>query len=145
MLTRLGVKGLCLAVCLPALPPLAPGPAAGAEKEDPIIAFVKPRLKDPGKPFTLLVGVQVKEGAGARLEQAFAKAIRATRREKGCIAYDFNRDARDPTRYLVYERWQSLADLQAHLSTAHIKALRAVLADVLVGERDLRVLVPAGE
>ena len=46
----------------------------------------------------------LKEGAGGRLEEAFARARRATRQEKGNLTYDLNRDAREPTHYLVYER-----------------------------------------
>lgn len=124
---------------------VGPSPVLAEEKDDPILAFVKQRLKDPEKPFTLMVGVKVKEGAGTKFEEAFAKALKATRKEKGCITYDLNRDADDALRYQVYERWKSLADLKAHLESDHIKALRAVLPDVAAGPPELRVLLPASE
>ena len=38
-----------------------------------------------------------------------AKAAKATRAEKGCIAYDLNRDTEDTARYVVYERWKNVA------------------------------------
>lgn len=115
------------------------------EKDDPIVAFVKPRLKDANKPFTLVVVVKVKEGAGERFETAFASALKGTRKEKGCITYDLNRDTGEAGRYMVYERWKSLADLEAHLKTEHIKALRMVLPDVTTGQPELQVLIPASE
>jgi quinol monooxygenase YgiN len=121
------------------------GPAAGQEKENPIVSSIRARLKDPDKPFTVVVSLKVKKGAGPKLEAAFAKAIKATRKEKGCIAYDLNRDAKDPTRYVVYERWKSLADLKAHLESAHIKALFGALAGLTAGPPESRVLLPAGE
>ena len=121
-------------------------PAAVAQdKDDPIIAFAKARLKDPTKAFTLTVTVSVKEGANAKFEAAFAKALVATRKEKGCIAYDLNRDSTDGNRYVVYERWKSLADLDAHLKSDHLKALLEVLPEVIAGAPDLAILLPASE
>jgi quinol monooxygenase YgiN len=141
MVKRWHMRGglLALGVLLAALAPTARG------QDDPIIAFVKPKLKNPDKPFTLMVGVKVKEGEGKKFEEAFAKALTATRKEKGCITYDLNHDTANPARYLVYERWKSLADLEAHLKSDHIKALLAVLPDVTSGPPDLHVLLPASE
>jgi quinol monooxygenase YgiN len=119
--------------------------AAGEDKENPVITFVKSRLKNPDKPFTLIVRVQVKEGAGKQFEAAFAKAIPASRKEKGNLAYDLNRDTQDPSRYLVYERWKDLAALEAHLQTPHLKALLAELPKVTVGALESQVLLAAGE
>jgi len=144
MFTRLGVWRTCLATGLLAVLVL-PAVAAAQDKDDPILALVKPRLKDPDKPFTLVVRVQTKEGSGERLEAAFARARRATRREKGNLAYDLNRDAQEPARYLLYERWKSLAGLESHLQTPHVKALLAELSEVTVGGPEFHVLVPAGE
>jgi quinol monooxygenase YgiN len=144
MIARLGGKGVCVAVGLLAVLAV-PAVTAGQDKDDPILAVVKPRLKDPDRPFTLVIRVQGKEGAGERFEAAFARARRATRQEKGNLAYDLNRDAQEPARYLVYERWRSLADLEAHLRAAHVKALLAELPEVTVGAPEIQVLVPAGE
>ena len=82
-----------------------------------------------------------------RIAAAFAKAIPVTRKEKGCVAYDLNHDTEKETRYVIYERWKSIADLQAHLKSAHITALcssprerpprsRARLTDRTVGGID---------
>jgi quinol monooxygenase YgiN len=114
-------------------------------QDNPIVASVKSRLKDPDKPFTLIVQIKVKEGAGERFEAAFAKARRATRQEKGNLAYDLSRDTQDPSRYLVYERWKNLEALEAHLQTAYIKALLAELPEFSAGPPESRVLLPAGE
>jgi quinol monooxygenase YgiN len=144
MLMRRGFGGMCLTIGLLAVLGNA-NRAAGEDKENPIIASVKSRLKNPDKPFTLIVCVQVKEGAGKRLEAAFAKAIAATRKEKGNLAYDLNRDTRNPSRYLVHERWKDLAALEAHLKSPHIKALLEELPKVTEGAPESQVLLPAGE
>ena len=143
MRLRSTVKGVCLVAGLLAVL-LRPAPAAGQE-ENPILTFVKSKVKDADKPFTLVVSLKVKEGEGKKLEAAFAKARRATLKEKGCRAYDLSRDTDDPTRYQVYERWQSLAALKEHLATAHTKALLGELPGFLAGAPTPRVLIPAGE
>lgn len=118
---------------------------AGQEKMNPLVAQVRATVKDADKPFTLLVRFEAKDGAGAKLEAAFAKAVQASRREKGCLAYDLNRDGKVATRYCVYERWQNVAALEAHQNSAHIGALRQEIADLRTGPPQAEVLVPVSE
>lgn len=120
-------------------------PLPAQEKEHPIAAQVKASLKDPAKPFTMLVSFRVKEGAGPKAEAAFAKAVPPTRKEKGNRAYELNRSAKAPAEYVLYERWQDLAALQAHLRAPHVTALLAELGDLLDGPPEVRVFVPAGD
>jgi quinol monooxygenase YgiN len=144
MLARLDAMVTCLVIgVLTAV--AVPAVAAAQDKEDPILALVKSHLKDPDRPFTLAIRLQAKDGAGDRLEAAFAKSRRETRREKGNLAYDLNRDTAEPSHYLVYERWKSLADLESHLKTSYVKALLAELPELTVGTPEFHVLIPAGE
>ena len=46
--------------------------------------------------------------------------MRASRAEAGCLEYTFGADPIDPSRVVLFERWESQAALDAHLS-----ALRA--------------------
>jgi quinol monooxygenase YgiN len=139
MFTSLSAGVVCVLIALLAVPNVA------SAQEDPIVAFVKKSVKDPNKPFTLIVGVKVKEGASDKFESAFAKCIKATREEKGCIRYELNRGTENTAQYQVYERWKTVADLEAHLKTDHIKELRSVIGDLVVGDRELKVMTPAGE
>jgi quinol monooxygenase YgiN len=45
----------------------------------------------------------------------------------------------------VYERWKSLADLEAHLRTLYITTLISETDEVLGGAPEFQVLMPAGE
>lgn len=119
--------------------------APAQEQEHPIAAQVKAAVKDPAQPFTLTVRLNIKEGVAAKFEAAFAKAVKATRREKGNRVYDLNRDTKTPTQYLVYERWQNVAALEAHLKSPHITALLAELGELLAAPPEVSVLVPAGD
>lgn len=113
--------------------------------DDPIVALAKEKVADPKKPFTLVIVLTTKEGQGKPLEELFKPAITATRKEKGCIAYDLNRDLGDATKYYVYERWQSVAALEAHLQTPHIKTLLGKIGDVLAAEPEAKIYGVAGE
>ena len=134
-----------LGVVLLAMAGVLGGHIAAQEKANPIAAQVKASLKDPAKPFTMLVLLTLKEGNDEKFEAAFAKALKATRREKGCLAYDLNRDTKAPLRYVVYERWQNLAALEAHLKTEHITTLLAAIGEMLAGPPEVHVLRPAAE
>jgi autoinducer 2-degrading protein len=119
-------------------------PVRGQEEPNPIVAQVKASVKDPGKPFVMLVHLQIKEGANKQFEAAFARAIKATRKEKGNLAYVLHRDAKHSNHYLVYERWRNLEVLKAHLKTPHITTLLMELEKLLAGPPEVRVLLPAG-
>jgi quinol monooxygenase YgiN len=43
-------------------------------------------------------------------------AIAAARAEQGCVEYAFSADAVEPGRVRIFERWESQADLDAHLA-----------------------------
>lgn len=51
----------------------------------------------------------------------------ATRNEHGCLSYEFFADLADPSRFHVFEEWETLDALHAHLETDHIKAFGAAL------------------
>jgi quinol monooxygenase YgiN len=118
--------------------------APAQEKENPIVARVKAAVKDPARPFTLVLRLKVKEDVAAKFEAAFAKAAPATRQEKGNRAYDLNRDTQTPTQYLLYERWQNLSALEAHLKTPYITKLLAETGEMMAAPPESSILVPVG-
>ncbi len=75
----------------------------------------------------------------SEVAQAAARAIaEATRQEEGCLSYAFYSDLERPGVYRVFEEWESLAALQNHFETEHMKAFREVLAAVKVLSRDIK-------
>jgi quinol monooxygenase YgiN len=45
-----------------------------------------------------------------------------TRAEPGCLRYDLYQSAEDPKEFVRHEVWRSLADLEAHKATPHLRA-----------------------
>ena len=123
-------------------------PAALAQDDDaqhPILAQAKAALKDPAKPFTLAIRLKLQADSAERFETLFAKAAKLARAEKGCRTYELSRDAKGESRYLVYERWDNLAALEAHIKSPHFLELSDEVGAMLDGEPEIDVLVPAGE
>jgi len=69
----------------------------------------------------IVLGVfEVEAGDRDRFLEQKAAQVTATRAETGCIDYAFAADAADAGRVRLVERWESMADLEAHVA-----ALRA--------------------
>ncbi len=51
--------------------------------------------------------------------------------EQGFIQYDLHQDVNDPRRFVLFERWSSRADFEAHCIAPHIKDFLAETADLL--------------
>jgi quinol monooxygenase YgiN len=120
-------------------------PACAQEKENPIEKEVKASLKDPAKPFVMFVHIKIKDGTAAKFEAAFAKARTATRKEKGNKAYSLNRSTKAANEYVVYERWENFAALQAHMKTPHISAVLTEVGAMLDGAPEVKVFLPTRE
>jgi quinol monooxygenase YgiN len=115
------------------------------QDDDPIVQLVKEKVPDPSRPFILIVKLKAKTGEGPAIEKAFAPAITATLKEKGCILYELSRDTSSADTLLLYERWATVPDLAAHLKTPHIAKLLAELTDLTDSAPDLEVHVPVGK
>jgi quinol monooxygenase YgiN len=126
---------------LPALALAGLFSAASAADDHPAVALVKSKVKDPTKPFALLVTIKAKAGKEKELEATFAPCLAATKKEPGCLAYELNRDPDDPTAYFMYEKFKSVAALEAHLKLEHTIKLLKALESLTDGEIKVKAYV----
>ncbi|MEK6796488.1 MAG: putative quinol monooxygenase [Spirochaetota bacterium] len=49
--------------------------------------------------------------------------IEATRREAGCIDYILHQDVKVPENFAFIEHWEDQASVDAHMASAHFKAI----------------------
>ena len=131
-------RAMLLAVPLAAL--LVASQANAADEENPVIKLVKSKVKDPSKPFALIVTFKVKPGNEKKFEEAFAPCLTATRKEAGCIAYFLNRDPDAPSNYVMYEQFKGVAGLEAHLKEKHTQTLLAAVVPMCEGDPTIKVL-----
>jgi quinol monooxygenase YgiN len=133
------IRTLLLAVPLAALV-LSGSRSPAADEEIPVIKLVKSKVKDPTKPFALLVTFKVKAGNEKKFEEAFVPCLSATRKEAGCVAYHLNRDADEPGTYVMYEHFKGVAGLDAHMKEKHTQTLLATVVPMCEGEPKIKVL-----
>lgn len=134
-----------LGVCLLGLSLLWTPAISAQEPGEGLLNAIRPQLKDPAKPFTLVVRLRIKAGSGAAFEKAFGVAMKATRKEPGCLSYELNRLGDSENEYLVYERWANLAAIKSHLASAHITQLLGQMPELTDGSPKLEIFLPAGE
>lgn len=72
--------------------------------------------------------ITAKSGKRDELFKAFSEVVPLVHAEKGCIEYQPVTDANDPgsqsklgpDSYMVIEKWESMDDLRAHATSAHM-------------------------
>jgi quinol monooxygenase YgiN len=119
-----------------------PALAVAPKGQPTLVERLEKALKADDKPFTLVIQIHVMPGTEAKVEAAAAKTAKATLTEKGCLAYDFNRDLEKPGHYTLIERWAGLAPLRKHLEKDYTKELQAVFAEVSTIPRTADILAP---
>jgi quinol monooxygenase YgiN len=110
-----------------------------AAEEHPVVALVKSKVKDPNKPFAMIVTFKVKAGKEKEFEAAFVPCLAATHKEPGCISYELNRDPDDPTTYFMYEKFKSVAALDAHIKMGHTQTLLKTVGTLTEGDPKVKV------
>jgi quinol monooxygenase YgiN len=81
----------------------------------------------------------VRPEAMAAVREAMRAMMTATLREAGCLSYNLCEDLLEPGRVRVSEEWETMAALDAHLETDHMKTWRAALGEAGVGGRKVSI------
>jgi len=134
---------LCLSVLL-ALTSLhlTAAPQASADELHPIAADVAKQLDDANKPFVLLVNFTTQEDKADAFISAMREPIAETAKEEGNIAYELNQTSNEPTKFVLYEHWKSLAALDAHLKQPYLTKLLGAVEGIMAEPPELTVCVP---
>ena len=72
------------------------------------------------------------EGEIARLREAFADNIAATRAEEGCLHYSYAVDIADPNLLHISEQWRDEAAVDAHMTAPHMGPFMAALGSAKI-------------
>lgn len=86
----------------------------------------------------------IKPDAVDDLRAAVGPLTDATRREEGCVSYEWAESVESPGTFYSVEVWRSRADLDAHFGTEHVKAALAGLPEMLA-EQPVLVGFDGGE
>jgi quinol monooxygenase YgiN len=70
---------------------------------------------------TVIAKITAKKEAVEKVAKQLTNLVPPTRKEQGCVQYSLYQDNDDPAVLMVYERWESKNDLDAHMNTKHFK------------------------
>jgi quinol monooxygenase YgiN len=71
---------------------------------------------------TVVAKVTAKSDAIESVQAELLKLIEPTRQEDGCLEYRLHQDNDDPSVFVFYENWQSLACLEQHMNSQHFQS-----------------------
>ena len=92
---------------------------------------------------TVIARFQPRPGAAADVERLLRGMIPPTRGEPGCQRYDlFRTGSAEATGYCLIERYVDEGAIAAHRLSAHYKAYRAAIMDLLSQPIDVTLLEP---
>ena len=63
-------------------------------------------------------------------KDAMRAMMAETVKEDGCVVYQFTQSIEDPSKFRVYEEWETEAHLKAHFDVAHMATFRAALGEL---------------
>lgn len=87
------------------------------------VGMIRANLNDPTEPFGLVTVVNVIDDvSGDKLEEILRELVSKSRRDSGNLIFEANRDLVDRTRFVFYDRWESLEAIAAHEQGEHFQA-----------------------
>jgi quinol monooxygenase YgiN/catechol 2,3-dioxygenase-like lactoylglutathione lyase family enzyme len=94
----------------------------------------KQKIKQAHRPLvTLIVRFSVKPGKQSEMIRLFEPFVPAVRKEAGNIDFHFHTVAGNTTEFVLYERWENQAALDAHNKLASTQTILSKLKNVLHG------------
>lgn len=78
----------------------------------------------------LIARLKVKKDAVERVKQAALAIVENSRRESGCLNYDFHQASDDETVFIWHETWANQAAIGAHGKSAHFRNFSARIKDL---------------
>ena len=83
------------------------------------------------KHITVLALVKAKEGMEETVREELLSLVNPTRTESGCMNYDLHQATDDKSKFMFYENWRSMEDLEKHLQTPNLKTFIKKADDLL--------------
>ncbi len=84
--------------------------------------------------------IEGKPGSAEAIKAVVKPCIETTRKEEGCLKYDFHQDQARPDRFIFVEHWASQEVLEKHSKAPHLKALADGLANLTAKPLEVSVL-----
>jgi quinol monooxygenase YgiN len=88
--------------------------------------------------FVVIARATVQSGREAEVESALQSNAEASRREPGCVSYSVLRG--ENGLFMTVERWRTRADVDSHMTTAHVQLLLQTIVPLLTVPPEIAVM-----
>jgi len=86
--------------------------------------------------------IAAKSGSEEIVAAALTKLARASRGDTGCISYEIFASDSTPGTFVTIEKWESQADIDAHMASPHIAEMITAAGDHFDGFPAIHTLRP---
>jgi quinol monooxygenase YgiN len=88
--------------------------------------------------------ITAKSGSEEIVEHALQVLVGHSRKDHGCVSYDLFASETTPSTFVTIEKWESQADLDAHMASAHMAEALTAAGDHFDGFPAVHTLRPLG-
>lgn len=86
---------------------------------------------------TIVAFITAKPGMQQQVREVLLDLVEQTRKERGCVNYDLHQSQDNPREFVMYENWESAADLDAHAKSEHLQAFGKAAGHLLERPTDV--------
>ena len=91
----------------------------------------------------VIATMRAREGKEGNVRDVLTALVVESRQENGCLQYDMLVGDEDPAEFALYERWESMGLMNAHLRSRHIEVAYGLTSDLIEGTPKVVSYVPA--
>lgn len=92
--------------------------------------------------FQVVAFLRVKPEAIEVARPHIAKLVEATRKEPGCVKYDWYQDAKEPGTFVVLETYANAEAFEAHVKNPHFLEIIEQSKEWVSAPTEIRILKP---
>jgi len=97
------------------------------------------RIEMAEEKITVLAKIKARKGLEETVRQEGLALVKPTRKEPGCISYDFHQDSEDKSSFMFYENWVSKKALDEHIAKPHLQAFIGKAEELLAEPMDVTI------
>ena len=83
--------------------------------------------------------ITAKKGQKDKIISKSQDVILSTRQESGCISYELLASTEDDDVLMMFERWESMESLDAHMQTEHFQSLGLAIEELVAREIEIKI------
>jgi quinol monooxygenase YgiN len=92
----------------------------------------------PATSLRVVARIKARAETVSEVRELLSSLVEPTRKEFGCITYEFLQNTEDPTDFTFVEEWESDAALASHLASDHLEAIGPKLEPFVAAPPDIR-------